>query len=134
MKIILCIDKSKGMLFNHRRQSQDRILREKILSLLPGKKLYVNAYTATQFENTDNLYISEDFLQQAGPDDFCFIENVAVPAEQADALYLFQWNRDYPADTYFTLELKPDYRKVKTENFTGSSHKKITLDIYKKRG
>ncbi len=133
MKIIVCIDKSNGMLFNGRRQSQDRVLREKILSLLEEKKLYVNQYTANQFENTDKLYISEDFLQLAGPEDFCFIENVAVPAE-AEEIYLFRWNRDYPGDTYFTLELKPAYRKIKTENFPGSSHKKITLDIYKKKG
>ena len=133
MKIIVCIDKSNGMLFNGRRQSQDRVLREKILSLLAGKKLYVNEYTAGQFENTDNLYVGEDFLQQAGCEDFCFIENAPVPAG-AEEIYLFRWNRDYPADTYFSLELKPGYRKVKTEDFPGYSHKKITLDIYKKKG
>ena len=132
MKIVVCIDKSNGMLFNGRRQSQDSVLREKLLGLIGENKLFVNAYTAKQFEDTRQLQVSEDFLQQAGPEDFCFIENVAVP--EADEIYLFRWNRDYPADTYFELELKPGYRKVKTEDFVGSSHKKITLDIYKKRG
>lgn len=134
MKIILCVDKANGMLFNDRRQSQDSALREKILSLIGDKKLYVNAYTANQFENSDKLCVSEDFLQQAGPDDFCFIENVSVPDQEIDEIYLFHWNRDYPADVYFTLDVKSNYRKVKIENFTGASHKKITLDIYKKRG
>ena len=33
MNIIICIDKSKGMMFNNRRQSQDAVLREKFMSI-----------------------------------------------------------------------------------------------------
>lgn len=133
MKVIVCVDKSNGMMFNNRRQSQDSVLREKVISLLEGKKLFLNEYSAKQFENTDCLCVSDNFLEMAGTDDFCFIENVDVPTD-ADEIYLFQWNRDYPADMYFTVELKPNYKKVRFEDFVGSSHKKITLDIYKRRG
>lgn len=133
MKVIVCVDKSNGMMFNNRRQSQDSVLREKVISLLDGKKLFLNEYSAKQFEDTDCLCVSDDFLHLAGQDDFCFIENVDVPADKADEIYLFQWNRDYPADMYFTVELKPAYKKIKAEDFVGSSHKKITLEIYKKR-
>lgn len=134
MKLILCIDKSGGMLFNSRRQSQDSLLREKILSLLGGKKLCLNEYSARQFEDTSPLYISEDFLLQAGKEDFCFVENTEIPENAVDAVYLFHWNRAYPADTYFTMELKTNFKKVHTEHFEGSSHKKITLEIYERRG
>ncbi len=130
MKIVLCLDKSGGMLFGGRRQSQDRILRERLLELVGDSKLYVNAYTAKQFESSEKLVVSDAFLEQAGTEDFCFIENAPVP-DSADEWYLFLWNREYPGDTFFTLDLKAaGYKKLRTENFEGSSHKKITLEVY----
>ena len=33
MVLIVCVDDHNGMMFNHRRQSQDRILRADILNL-----------------------------------------------------------------------------------------------------
>ena len=38
MKIIVCVDNQNGMMFNHRRQSQDRVLRKRIMELTGGKK------------------------------------------------------------------------------------------------
>ena len=133
MKIIVCVDKSNGMLFNSRRQSQDSILREKIFSIIGEKKLFLNEYSANQFENSDKLNICDNFLIKAGIDDFCFIENVSVPIEMVGEVYLFKWNRNYPADFYFMYDLKMGFKKIKTEDFEGSSHKKITLEVYKKR-
>ncbi|MBR4305579.1 MAG: ribonuclease Z [Ruminiclostridium sp.] len=133
MKLIVCVDKSNGMLFNNRRQSQDRVLREKLLSLVGERRLFLNAYSARQFENSEKLSVCEDFLAMAGEDDFCFVENVEIPADKVDEIYLFQWNRDYPADVYFSLDLNSDYKKIKTEDFAGYSHEKITLEIYQKR-
>lgn len=49
MKIIVCVDNQNGMMFNHRRQSQDRVLRKRILELTGGKKLWMNAYSQKQF-------------------------------------------------------------------------------------
>ena len=133
LKLIVCVDKSNGMLFNNRRQSQDCVLREKIFSLIGDNKLFLNEYSAKQFEDTGNLIISDDFLKKAKSDDFCFVENSQIPVDSIDEVYLFQWNRDYPADMYFTVDLKIGFKKIKTEDFVGSSHKKITLEIYKKR-
>lgn len=133
MKLIVCVDKSNGMLFNNRRQSQDSALREKIFSLVGDNKLFLNEYSARQFENTDRLIICDDFVSKATNDDFCFVENMQIPVDCIDEVYLFQWNRDYPADMYFTVDLKTGFKKIKVEDFAGSSHKKITLEIYKKR-
>ncbi len=33
MILIVCVDDNKGMMFNHRRQSQDRVLRRHILDM-----------------------------------------------------------------------------------------------------
>lgn len=131
MKIVLCLDKSNGLLFGGRRQSQDRVLREKLLELVGDGKLFLNAYSAKQFESDEQLAVSEDFLQRAGAEDFCFIEDADIPADAATAWYLFFWNRDYPGDRHFNFDLKANgFKKVHTEQFAGSSHKKITLEVY----
>ena len=40
MKLIVCLDDNKGMMFNNRRQSRDRVLIENVLELCKGEKLY----------------------------------------------------------------------------------------------
>ena len=76
---------------------------------------------------------SNDFLSVAAEEDICFIENVDVPIDEASEVYLFQWNRDYPADVYFDYNLKElGFKKVSSKEFEGSSHKKITLEIYRR--
>ena len=75
--------------------------------------------------------MSEDFWKQASKNDFCFVENTDIPTDAADEWYLFFWNRDYPADRYFEIDLYENgFKKIKTEHFVGSSHKKITLEVY----
>lgn len=49
MILIVCVDDHNGMMFNHRRQSQDRILRGDILELTEGKILWMDAYSKKQF-------------------------------------------------------------------------------------
>lgn len=133
MKIAVCIEKSGGMLFNNRRVSKDSIQQEKLLELVGNGKVCLNEYTAKQFERTEQLQISEDFLSTATGEDICFIENVEIPMEKVSQIYLFQWNRDYPADVYFDFDLKSlGFKKDSTEDFAGTSHKKITLEIYRR--
>ena len=142
MKLIVCIDEKKGMMFNHRRQSQDRVLRDDIRKECQGSILRMNAYSAgllekdTDMENTVQIFISEDFLAQASEDDCCFVEDqdVSLWLEQADTVILYQWNRHYPADLYFTAELSEDtWQMERQEDFAGSSHEKITKTVYAKR-
>ena len=57
MVLIVCVDDHNGMMFNHRRQSQDRILRADILELTDGKKLWMNAYSKKQFAESDTARI-----------------------------------------------------------------------------
>lgn len=133
MKIAVCIEKSGGMLFNNRRLSKDSIQQEKLLELVGNGKVCLNEYTAKQFESTEQLQISENFLSIATEEDICFIENVEIPMGKVSQIYLFQWNRDYPADVYFDFDLKSlGFKKDSTEDFVGTSHKKITLEIYRR--
>ncbi len=131
MNVIVCLDKNNGMMFMGKRQSQDRVLREKILEITNGSRLLMNSYSAKQFENLENILVDEDFLINANQGDFCFVENKAVSTENVESFYVFNWNRKYPGDLFFDVDLKAEgFKKVKKEEFQGNSHDKITLEIY----
>ena len=46
---IVCLDQEDGLLFNGRRQSRDRVVTEKILSITEGKPLWMSAYSRRIF-------------------------------------------------------------------------------------
>jgi hypothetical protein len=133
MIVIACVDKKYGMLFNHRRQSQDRLLRARILDLTKGSTLWMNAYSSKQFKEglPSHVSISDDFLSLAGPRDFCFVENadLTLYQDKITGIILYHWNREYPADQYFSLDMT-QYMMEKITDFPGSSHETITEEVY----
>lgn len=135
MIIILCVDDNNGMMFNRRRQSQDRVLREDLLKLVGTGRLRMNAYSKKQFTDfgAAQAVIGEDYLDQAENGDFCFVEDKEVrPYEdQAERIILYRWNRVYPADFYFTLDLQ-GWTLEEMVEFAGSSHEKITREMYRR--
>ena len=133
MHIIVCLDKSKGMLFNNRRQSKDQNLTSKITELTIGKRLLMNEYSAPLFLDSTDIIVDNDFISKANSGDFCFIENEEIPQEKIEDIYIFNWNRDYPADKYFDFDLITNgYKLYEKTEFAGNSHKKITLEILKR--
>ena len=76
MIIIACTDDNQGMLCNHRRQSQDRVQRQRMLQRTGGAKLWVDTYTAGLFsaESREQLEIDDQCLEYAADGEFCFIE------------------------------------------------------------
>lgn len=137
MKVIVCLDDSKGMLFNKRRQSQDRILREDILKKLDGSKLWMNGYSYKQFKEILQapVTVEENFLDCAEEGDYCFVEDKLLSQyeERISELIIYHWNREYPADFYLDLELE-SWELISAEEFAGYSHEKITKEIYTKKG
>ena len=133
MKLIVCLDDKNGMLFNRRRQSSDAVVCQKILSLSEGKKLWMNGYSRKLFADTAcGICVDEDFLEHAGPEEYCFLENMDISPyiSGVDEAVIFYWNRVYPADTRFPMHLLDGWTKVKTDEFFGHSHSKITQEVY----
>ena len=126
MILIVAVDDRNGMTFNHRRQSQDKRLRERILSMTKNGKLWMNAYT-------EQIQEAEDFLEKAGEKDYCFVENLEIEnfRDKIEKIILCKWNRKYPGDFFFTIDVNDGSWKLKgVEEFSGSSHEKITLEVY----
>lgn len=67
MIVIACLDDNGGMMFNHRRQSQDRVLRAHIAALVGDARLWMNHYSAQQFdaESIQHLNVDDAFLQES---------------------------------------------------------------------
>lgn len=128
MKLIVCLDDNNGMMFNKRRQSRDRVLIENALEFCKGEKLYANEYSAKLFpENTVEIF---ENIEQIG-NSFCFAEDFNVNEEYVGEIIVYKWNRLYPADTYFNIDLK-NWNLIESVDFEGSSHEKITREIYRR--
>ena len=133
MKLIFCLDDRGGMMFNQRRQSQDSVLRARILDYIGGSRLFMSEYSAKQFEKSDNIVVSNKYLKKAKVNDFCFIEDGDFCFDEADEIIIYRWNRHYPADKHFDTDVRSlGFELYSSEDFEGSSHEKITEEKYKK--
>lgn len=135
MICIACVDDKMGMLFNHRRQSQDRLLRARVLDLSAHSRLWMNAYTYAQFQGqtAPHLRVDENPLHKAAPGEYCLVENIDPAAYEAamEQIVLYRWHRTYPADRYFPIPLaEHGWRLLRSTDFPGFSHERITEEVY----
>ena len=120
-------------MFNGRRQSQDRILRDRILDMAEKCRLFMTEYSAKQFEKNHNIIISEKYLKKAGSNDLCFIEDGPFSLDDVSEIIIYRWNRHYPSDRQFDVDLNASgFVLYHSEDFEGSSHEKITEEKYKR--
>lgn len=131
---MLCVDDRMGMLFGGRRQSQDSVLRADVLAEAGDAALWMDAYSAKQFaEDAARVTVAEDCLERTGAGECCFIERQdAQPwLERVEKLVLYRWNRHYPADRHWETPLVPPEWVLQSAcEFAGSSHEKITKEVY----
>ena len=80
MKLIVCLDDAGGMMFNHRRQSRDRVLIADMLQHVGTTPLWVTPYSAPLFpEDCASLQVVPDPAKVAGENDYCFVEDAPLP-------------------------------------------------------
>lgn len=127
MNLIVCLDNNNGMSFNGRRQSRDKVLIERIEKNISGHKLFTHPKSAPLFSTEVNS--CENFLSAAGDDDYCFTESELPKIEDINKLIIYRWNRSYPFDVEFNTDLDK-FKLIKTDEFAGSSHEKITEEVY----
>ena len=134
MRVICCLDDRNGMLFNGRRQSRDSRLCEDVLELTNGSVLWVDAYTQNLFPAGEQVCVATDILKIACAGEYCFVEkaDIILYADQISEFIIYKWNRTYPADVYFPMQLFNVWRLAETKEFAGNSHDKITREVYRK--
>jgi len=135
MTLYFCLDDRKGMLFNHRRQSRDRAVMEDIRSGLEGellidpisRKIVETAqipYSYAPSEITEQMQGCHFFVEERLPGDWVSLASTVV---------CYRWNRRYPADLYFDIDLSAmGFVLSETVDFPGKSHETITREVYVK--
>lgn len=133
MILIVCLDDKNGMMFNKRRQSKDASVRADIAAEAQNGVLWMNGYSAKQFTDIQGLDIrvDEDFLEKASMGEFCFLEGEGASQAESriEKLIIYKWNRLYPADVRFDVDID-GWKLEKTSEFAGNSHEKITKEVY----
>lgn len=134
MTAAVCLDNRDGILFNNRRQSRDKELIRDLARLAGGKPILMSPYSEPLFSEIGcAVSVSEDFLSRAASDDICFVEKDALlpHADRISSVVIYRWNRDYPSDKKFDLDLSAlGFSLSETAEFAGSSHEKITRELY----
>lgn len=131
LTLIVCLEDRLGMMFNHRRLSKDVVVREKMQSLVGENPLYVTEYTAKQFDSLEGLVLLGEGESFADKDGFAFIEDpTLIPSEASiEKIIVYRWNRRYPADAFFPIDLSA-WTLGASEEFAGFSHETITEEVY----
>ena len=136
MKIIVCLDDYGGMMFNFRRQSRDRILIDDVISDLGHKKLYITHYSELLFTAHEGRYeVVDDIFSIPDEDCVCFVENIDVKPyiDRIDAVTVYNWNRVYPRDLVFDINLEREgFSLMSTYEFEGYSHENIRKEVYER--
>lgn len=129
MKLIVCLDDRGGMMFCKRRQSRDRVQIADMKALLAGATLAISPYTEGILRGSGiNYTVSDD--PRLENTEYCFIENTPLPEiVDIDGIIIYRWGRHYPADVKLTLNIGALPESI--YEFRGSSHEKITREIYK---
>lgn len=133
MKVIVCLDDNKGMMFNRRRLSRDSKVIDSIVSIVDTDTLSMNSYSYPLFKNQEIDSIVDDCFLDSNNDGYYFVEDndLSHYESKIDEIIIYWWNRNYPSDVKFAIDLSL-YSLYDSEEFIGSSHEKITKEIYKK--
>lgn len=145
MRLIVCVDDNLGMAFNSRRVSQDSEVVRRIRNLSRKGILWVTGYSVRLFlgqdssvygqkQNSVHVCISDKPELSARTEDTCFLEdrepNTDIVIQKAQEIVLFRWNRAYPSDVKFRIPLDRYWKLKSSEDFQGSSHEKITEEVW----
>lgn len=135
MTVCFCIDDGMGISFNSRRQSKDKELIARLSAQADGKRILIKEYSARLFEGTGADACVCGGFECAGENDLVFVEceDPTRYMERAERVIIYHWNRSYPSDTVLTAT--PDklgFELCGTYDFEGSSHERITEEIWKK--
>lgn len=137
MKVIVCLDKNNGIMFNSRRQSRDKNIIEDILKSIKNSKLYISDYSSILFKNikNKNIIIDDNMLSAAKTDDYCFAEDkmLSPESEKITEITVYFWNKIYPADRYLDINIDSlGFTLYESYDFKGYSHDTITKNVYKR--
>lgn len=134
--VVLCLDNKNGMTFFGKRQSRDKNLISELVSSNHRRKIYSENYSSILFDGYEGVNFSDNPLEICEDGGTCFIEksDVTPYLDDIDIFIIYKWNKSYPADKFFTVNLRQQgYTLLGKVDIVGNSHDKITKETYKKK-
>lgn len=135
MIVAVCVEDQGGMCFGGRRVSRDRKQQEDLLALCAPGKLWVAPFSVKLLDwAAERVTADPEYLEKAGAGEICFVEADALSGvlERIEGVILYRWNRAYPADQKLDLNLT-EFLLTEQVEFPGTSHERITREIYRKK-
>lgn len=131
MKIFICLDDENGIMFNNRRQSRDGKVVEDVIKTVGENTLFIDEYSQTLFNGFENVVVADKFRDEG----FFFIENRNIEefCEKISVFTVYRWNRKYPNDFALSFNIEDKgFKLFETSEFEGTSHEKITKEVWVK--
>ncbi len=135
MTLIVCFDMRRGVTFFGKRQSADAKVKNRIIEIADGKPIYMTEYSASLFKNTDAEVRIVSDIGSAPEDAAVFAESAELSAfrGRVTRFVIYRWNKLYPRDG--SADFYPfdeGMWLVSMTDFNGSSHERVTEEIWEK--
>ena len=133
--VAVCVDDGGGLLLFGKRQSRDRVLIAEFVESNSDKNIYIAPFSKLLFESYPSVTVSDDPFSVAEEGSAIFVENLRIDErlDSVSTLIIYRWNRKYPSDVKFNVDpLKCGFKLKSSVDFEGSSHEKITKEIYER--
>ncbi|MBE6635945.1 MAG: ribonuclease Z [Ruminococcaceae bacterium] len=133
--VAVCVDDEGGMLFYGKRQSRDRHLISELIEWADGRRIYIYPFSKALFPDEGTAVIAADPITECTDGGICFIENLDILPyiDSVGELVIYRWNRLYPSDKKLDINpISQGFVLKETTDFVGSSHEKITKEVYRK--
>ena len=135
LTVAVVLDEREGMMIFGKRQSRDRVLVADFVSSAADAPIFISPFSRVIFEPHANVNTVENPFLDSSDDGVCFIESFALTPyiDMIETLIIYRWNELYPSDVKFDVNVdKAGFKLISTSEFQGSSHDRITKEIYKK--
>ena len=135
LTVALALDEREGMMIFGKRQSRDRVLIADFVSSVGDAPIFISPFSKIIFQPHESVNIVENPFLDSSDGGACFIENyhLASYIDMIGTLVIYRWNELYPSDVKFDLDVvAAGFKLVESYDFKGSSHDRITKDIYKR--
>lgn len=135
LTVALCLDDEGGIAFNNRRQSRDRAMIAELCQS-SHEKIYISEYSLPLFAgHEESIEVCGNPITECPNGGFCFLEKAEPKAflSYCENLVIYWWGQSYPYDVSFDIvTLSNEFTVIGREEFVGSSHEKITKEVYKR--
>ena len=133
--VAVVLDDNEGMLLFGKRQSKDRVMIAEFVNSVGAENICVSPFSKRLFEAYKGVKYADFPISECKDGGACFIENepLAPHTDVIGTLIIYRWNRLYHSDVKFDIKpLECGFKLESVSEFVGSSHDKITKEVYRR--